>query len=120
LDLKDLVKLEKRGFGRVETVSLILISSATGKYFKDLAKRRLKEKISLRDLAAEAKLDYNAIHSRAQEIKLTLEAKGDRTLPPPVFETPSPTPAPKEKKKKKREEKESKHEEAPKDDFDNP
>lgn len=116
LELKELVKLEDRGFGRTETITLILISSATGKYFKDLAKRRLKEKIHLKDLAEEAQLNYGLISLQAQEIKTSIEAKGDRNLPPPVFATPSPTPAPvkKEKKdKKKKPTKEKKIEERP-------
>lgn len=88
LDLQDLVKLEKRGFGRAETISLILISSATGTYFKDLAKRRLKEKILLRNLAAEANLNYETLQKEVIKIKTTIESKGDKNLPPPVFQEP--------------------------------
>lgn len=109
LDIKELVKLEDRGFGRAETVTLILISSATGTYFKDLAKRRLKDKILLKDLAAESNQDFNSIWNQAQSIKTAIESRGDQNLPPPVYATPSPTPEP-EKKPKKEKKKKSKKE----------
>lgn len=105
LDLKELVKLEKRGFGRAETITLVLISSGTDKTFKDLAKRRLKEKISLEALANERGIDYNKLYLDVRKIKEQIEAKGDQNLPPPVFETPSPTPTPVPKEKKKKREK---------------
>ncbi len=104
LDLKDLVKFEKKGFGRGEIVTLILISTTTGKPLKEYGKRRLKEKPSLRELATEAKLDYDALYLKARRIKEGIEAKGDTNLPPPVFEDKpkkDEDEKPDEKKKKK-------------------
>ena len=99
LDLHDLVKLERHGFGREEVVTLVLISSATGVNVKEYAKRRLKDQVLLKDLAAEAKLDYPTLERRVRAIKKDIEARGDRNLPPPVYE-PSPTPpAPRRRKK---------------------
>ncbi|MCB4755762.1 MAG: hypothetical protein LHV69_01785 [Elusimicrobia bacterium] len=86
LDLREVVKFEKKGFGRAETVTLILISSATGKPLKEYGKRRLKEKVTLRQFAEEAKLDYDALYRQARAIKEGIEAKGDKNLPPPVFD----------------------------------
>ncbi len=99
LDLRELVKLEKRGFGRGELVTLVLISSTTGTSVKDYAKRRIKDKVLLKDLAREAGLDYPTLQKRAQVIKLDIEARPDETLPPPLFE-PTPTPPQRRKKAK--------------------
>lgn len=95
LDIHDVVKLERRGFGRTETVAIVLISKSTGTGFKEYAKRRLKDKVLLKDLADEAKLDYPTLMKNAKAIKEGIEAKGDQNLPPPVFEaSPSPSPSP--------------------------
>ena len=99
LDLQDLVKLEKRGFGRNEVVTIILISKATGTSFKDYAKRRLKDKVLLKVLAAEAQLDYATLIKNTTAIKEGIEAKGDKNLPPPQFE-PTPTPTSRRSKRK--------------------
>ena len=98
LDIRDMVKLERRGFGRTETVAIVLISKATGTNFKEYAKRRLKDKVLLKDLADEAKLDYPTLMKNAKAIKEGIEAKGDQNLPPPVFEA-SPTPEPRRNRK---------------------
>jgi hypothetical protein len=100
LDIHDVAKLERRGFGRGETVTLVLISKATGVSFKEYAKRRLKDQVSLKDLAAEAKLDYPTLLKSVRTIKEGIESKGDQNLPPPVFE-PSPTPEPRRRRKEK-------------------
>lgn len=99
LDIRELVKLERRGFGRGEVVTIVLISKATGTGFKDYAKRRLKDKVLLKDLAAEAGLDYPTLLKNVRAIKEGIEAKGDAHLPPPVYE-PSPTPQPGKRKPK--------------------
>lgn len=100
LDIRDMVKLERRGFGRTETVAIVLISKATGTNFKEYAKRRLKDQVLLKDLADEAKLDYTTLMKNAKAIKEGIEAKGDQNLPPPVFEA-SPTPEPRRNRKSK-------------------
>lgn len=107
MDLRELVRYEKRGFGRSEIVMLIYISSATGKPLKEYGQRRLKEKVTLRDLAAEAHLDYEDLLKRAQGIKKRIEFLGAEMLPPPVYEVAASTapvskpPKPKKEKKKK-------------------
>ena len=94
LELRDLVKLERRGFGRGEVVTIVLISKATGTSFREYAKRRLKDEVLLKDLAVEAGLDYDTLQKNVKAIKEGIEAKGDVNLPPPVFEaSPSPVPA---------------------------
>ncbi|MBV9080289.1 MAG: hypothetical protein JO102_04125 [Elusimicrobia bacterium] len=101
LDLRDLVKLEKRGFGRNEVVTLVLISKATGTNVKEYAKRRLKDEVELKTLAAEAGLDYPTLMKNVTAVKEGIENKGDQDLPPPVFE-PSPSPEPIRRKKGKK------------------
>src|SRR4051812_30691544 len=54
LDLVHLEKFEKKGFGRGEVITLILISKATGKELRDYGKRRLKDQVPLETLAKEA------------------------------------------------------------------
>src|SRR5262249_31106040 len=83
IDLHELEKFEKKGFGRTEIVTLVLISKSTGKPLKDYGKQRLKEKDkpTLRDLAKEANLDYDTLHANAVSIKQSIEAKGDQNLP---------------------------------------
>jgi hypothetical protein len=63
----------------------------------------MKDRVSMKELAAEANLNYDDLAKEAREIKIRIEAKGDQNLPPPVFEVPSPTPleTPKKDKKKK-------------------
>jgi hypothetical protein len=85
LDLKTLVKFEKRGFGRTEIITLALISEKTGKPMKEYGKRRIKDHVPIRTLAQEAGMDYSELHKKARQIKTEIEAKGDKNLPPPVF-----------------------------------
>lgn len=101
LDIHDVVKLERHGFGRGEAVTLVLISKATGVSFKDYAKRRLKDQVPLKDLAAEAKLDYPTLLQNVRAVKEGIESKGDQNLPPPVFE-PTPTPEPRRARRGKK------------------
>jgi hypothetical protein len=99
LDLYELVKFEKRGFGRSEIITIALISQKTGKPMKEYGKRRLNEKnLTLKKLAEEAGMDYAAVYKQAQDIKKNIELKGEQNLPPPVFEK---KPDPKEEKDKK-------------------
>jgi hypothetical protein len=102
LDIRDLVKLERRGFGRGEVVTLVLIAKSTSTTVKDLARRRLKDQVPLKDLAAETGLDYPTLLKNVRAIKEGIESKGEQNLPPPVFE-PSPTPTPPKKRKKGKE-----------------
>jgi len=85
LDLKKLVKFEKRGFGRSEIVTLVLISEITGTPLKDYGKRRLKNDFTLKEMAEEAGLDYVTLYKTVGVVKKGIEAKGDKNLPPPVF-----------------------------------
>ena len=105
LDLKELEKFEKRGFGRSEIITLIFISHSTGVPLKDYGKRRLKDKVSLRDLAAEAKMDYDTLEKNVRTVKEAIEAQGDTLLPQPVFEVNTVETEEKEKSKKKDKEK---------------
>lgn len=116
LDLKELVKFEKKGFGHTEIVTLVLISKSSGTVLKEYGKRRLKDQTLLKDFAAEAGLDYPTLYKSARAIKEGIEAKGDTLLPPPVYEaTPLPAETPEKKSKKKKKDKTEK-----KPDGDNP
>lgn len=105
MDLHDLAKFEKHGFGRTETCTLILISSATHVPLKEYGKRRLKDKVSLHQFADEAHLDFEDLHNRAKELKERIEAMGEENLPPPVYPEPSPSPIPEQKPEKPKKEK---------------
>lgn len=96
-----MVQYEKRGFTRTEMISLVLLSQSSGKTIKEMAKRRIKDKILLKDLAKEAQVDFEQLYSKARSIKSDIELRGESNLPPPIFETPSPSPTPVQKKKKK-------------------
>ncbi|MFN0118131.1 MAG: hypothetical protein ACKVQC_07575 [Elusimicrobiota bacterium] len=87
LNLHHLVKFEKSGVGRSEMISLILISTGSGKSLQNLGKDRYKSKKTLKQLAEENSLRYVDIYQNAVNIKKVIEAKGDLDLPPPVFET---------------------------------
>lgn len=88
LDLEELVKFEKKGFGRAETVTLVLLSKTTGKPLKEFGKRRLKEDVTLKTMAEEASLDYATLYKVVGFVKEGIEAKGENNLPPPVFQSP--------------------------------
>ncbi len=123
-DLRQLVKFEKKGFGRSEIVALIIISSTTGKPLKGYGNRRLKDKVTLQQLADEAHIDYAQLMTESKRVKELIEAKGDKNLPPALYEmgeilpTPSPTPlskkdAKKQKKEQKKKEQLEKKQEKP-------
>jgi hypothetical protein len=117
IDLHELIKFERKGFGRAEIVTLILISQQVNKPLKDLGNRRIKDQVLLKDLAKEAKLDYDSLYLTAREIKADIESRGDKNLPPPVFEKVKEDPEKlrrekaKEEKRKRKEEKKKKKEE---------
>ena len=100
-DLKELHKFEKAGYGRVEIITLLLLSQSTGLKLEEYANLRIKDRKSLRQLTADAKLDYGTIHQQARNLKEKIEAMGANNLPPPIFAEPSPTPTPKPKKNRK-------------------
>lgn len=107
LDLRKLIQYEERGFGRAEIITLVEISSHTGVLLKEYGKRRLKNEVTLRELAKEANMEYEPLYQRAQKIKTEIEALGNENLPPPVFkEIKDPKKEKKERKKKKKKEKE--------------
>ncbi len=114
LDLYELVKFEKRGFGRSEIVTLALISQKTGKPMKEYGKRRLNEKVTLKTLAEEAGMDYAVVYQDAQNIKKAVDLKGDQNLPPPLFEK---TTEEKKEEERKEKEKEKAKEEVKKDEV---
>jgi hypothetical protein len=103
IDLHELVKFERRGFGRTEINVLVVISSGSIKTMKDYGNRRLKDNVPLDDLIKEAHRDHDEVYRRAREMKAAIEAMGDQNLPPPVYEVANSTPdaAKKEKKEKK-------------------
>ncbi len=98
LDMREMIKFEKKGFGHGEMVTLVLISKSSGTALKEYGKRRLKADVSLQQMAEEAGLNYETLYKVARIIKEGIEAKGDKDLPPPVFPL---TPKEEEEKKKK-------------------
>jgi len=93
IDLKELVKFEKKGFGRSEIISLILLSKISGAPLKEYGKRRLKMESTLKNLTLEAGLDYVTLYKLVLVLKESIESKGETNLPAPVF---------KDKKKEKK------------------
>src|SRR5262249_54846231 len=59
VDLRELVKFERHGFGRAEIVTIVLLSKTTGAALKDYGRRRVRDRTLLRDLTIEAGLDYD-------------------------------------------------------------
>lgn len=101
-DIKLLDKMEKRGFGRAETITLGLISKQSQKPLKELAKERLKEKTPLKTMAERAGINYTELYPSVQAIKRDIEIKGESGLPDPVFEKLPEKEKPKKKEKKKK------------------
>lgn len=103
IDIRELVKFERRGFGRTEIVALVMISTTTGKSIKDYGRRRLRDKVTLKALAQEAGLDYGTLYRVSRTIKEEIESRSPDNLPPPVFDIPTPeaTPPPEKKEKRK-------------------
>lgn len=87
LDLKKLIRYEKRGFGRAEIINLILLAKITGDKLKNFGNRRLKREATLKQMTEEAGLDYVTMYKVVQVLKKALEDKGDKNLPPPVVLT---------------------------------
>jgi hypothetical protein len=100
IDLRELVKFERKGFGRSEIAMLVVLSGSDVKKLKALGNRRIKDQVSMETLAKEAGYNYRDLVKVAREIKADIEAKGDKDLPPPVFPTPSVSPSPTPKAKK--------------------
>ncbi len=102
VDLRELVKFERRGFGRTEINVLILISSGSVQTLKDYGNRRLKDNVSLNDLIKESNHDHDVIYAKAREMKAAIEAMGDQNLPPPVYDVAASTTSATPQKKKKK------------------
>ena len=88
-DLKKLVRYERRGFGRAEILTLLVVSKVSGVPLKDMGERRLRKEASLEDLVQEAGLDYVTVYKIVRVLKEAIEAKGMAHLPPPVYENPA-------------------------------
>src|SRR4051812_38488824 len=54
IPIKELVKFERKGFGRMEIVEIILIANSQEKPIKELGNRRIKDHVSMETLAKEA------------------------------------------------------------------
>jgi hypothetical protein len=93
MEVKELSKYEKRGFGRAEIITLVLISKKSGKKMKEYGNERLKKGTPLRDMAQREGMDYDELYKKVYVIKGDIEARGDINLPPPVFE-PVASPVP--------------------------
>jgi hypothetical protein len=81
IPIKELVKFERKGFGRIEIVEIILIANSMEKSPKDLGNRRIKDHVSMETLAKEAGLNYQELAKVAREIKTEIESRGDKDLP---------------------------------------
>jgi len=84
-DLKKLVRYEKKGFGRAEIITLMLLSKITGAPLKDYGNRRLKKETTLKDMTEEAGLNYVTLYKIVRELKKGIESKGAKNLPPPIY-----------------------------------
>ncbi len=88
LDLRELVKFERKGFSRTEIITLVLISDSDVKKLKEIGNRRIKDLVPLETLVKEAGLEYRSIYKVVRQMKSDIEERGDKNLPPPVFEKP--------------------------------
>ena len=88
IDLKELVKFERKGFSRTEIVTLVLISDSDVKKLKEIGNRRIKDLVPLEKLVKEAGYEYRTINKVVRQMKSEIEERGDKNLPPPVFEKP--------------------------------
>ncbi len=68
------LKLRRRGFGKTELLSFLAIAKASKKTWDDLVQERDKG-ASLRRMAEEAGLDYNALFDRSTALKGEIEEK---------------------------------------------
>ena len=107
IDIKELVKFERKGFGRQEIVMLIIIANTLEKPLKEIGNRRIKEKVPMDVLVKEAKLNYGELVSAARDVKEDIESRGLKDLPKAVYDVANSTPgvvaspAPKKKKENK-------------------
>lgn len=100
-DLVLLSKMERRGFGHAETITLIKIAEHSKKPLKELAKVRLKDNPTLRSMAEKEGMNYDVVYAESRELKGQIESLGDQQLPPPVFEKKEIDPDADKKKKQK-------------------
>lgn len=87
IPIKELVKFERKGFGRVEIVEIILIANAEDKPIKELGNRRIKDHVPMETLAKEAGLNYREVVKVAREIKEEIESRDLKDLPPAVYDS---------------------------------
>lgn len=78
--LEKIEKLERKGYGRTEIISLIEIARRSPKTWDDLVKERDKGK-KMRELAEEAALNYNEVFRRAQKLRDEINAEVEGQLP---------------------------------------
>jgi hypothetical protein len=100
IPMREMIKFERKGFGRSEMVEIILIAKTGNKTIKELGNRRIKDHVPMETLAKEAGMNYREMSKAARDIKLDIEARGEKDLPPPVYEISTSTPTGKSEKKK--------------------
>ncbi len=86
IDIRELVKFERKGFSRTEIITLVLLSDSDVKKLKEMGNRRIKEHTPMDTFVQEAGLEYRSLLKVVRQIKQDIEERGDKNLPPPVFE----------------------------------
>lgn len=71
----DVADLMARGYYRLEILQLTLLAEASGKRLLDLRTRRTKDGLTLRQLAAEVRVPYDALLDRAEALAAAVERR---------------------------------------------
>lgn len=71
----DVAELMARGYYRLEILQLTLLAEASGKRLLDMRTRRTKDGLTLRQLAEEAKVPYDALLDRAEALAAGVELR---------------------------------------------
>jgi hypothetical protein len=71
----DVAELMARGYYRLEILQLTLLAEASGKRLLDLRTRRTKDGLTLRALAEEARVPYDALLDRAEALAAGVERR---------------------------------------------
>lgn len=80
LDEKSVADLRRKGFGKTEILSFAAIAKASKKTWDELLKER-QQGTSLRRMAEEAGLDYNAVFERSSAVRDEIDKGLEKTGP---------------------------------------
>ncbi|MFH1378697.1 MAG: hypothetical protein ABII23_00330 [bacterium] len=74
LDYVELRKLQKRGYGKIELIKLIVIAQKAGVPLKDIIQKR-DAFDTIKKIAQAFNVDYTAVRKESRKIKTTIETR---------------------------------------------